>query len=154
MRHPRGPGPTVLALLLALTAGCTAAKERPLTPDDTVRAATRLLVDRCLTERGLTPPRPGEHRADSPEARRVTDAYFGTGRAELSLTLPGGYTVSQHTDGCLAAAQRRLYGDQGRWFRASTSVNNLKAKASPGDRAAYRELRKRALVRAAEILGR
>jgi hypothetical protein len=44
----------------------------------------------------------------------------------LSLRLTTGHVVRAHTDGCLAAAQRRLYGDQRRWFRASVVVNNLR----------------------------
>ncbi|MEU9477948.1 hypothetical protein [Streptomyces sp. NPDC048191] len=35
-----------------------------------------------------------------------------------------------HTDGCLAAAQRRLYGDQVRWFRTSVVVDNLGPEAT------------------------
>ncbi|MEV6108946.1 hypothetical protein AB0M28_30225 [Streptomyces sp. NPDC051940] len=151
--RPRFAAALLLGCLAVSASGCTTGGGRPaLSPDDTVRAAQQLLIERCLTRQGFTPPRPGEPRPDSADARRVTDAYFGSGRAELSLTLPSGHTVSQHTDGCLAAAQRRLYGDVGRWFRVSTSVNNLKAKAAPQDRAAFRELREQALGRAAAIL--
>ncbi|WP_437074179.1 hypothetical protein [Streptomyces sp. enrichment culture] len=77
---------------------------------------------------------------------------FGTGRAELSLTLPSGHTIRQHTDGCLARAQQRLYGDQERWFRASTTVNNLKSRAPEGERTAYRELRAHAVRTARSLL--
>ncbi|WP_369394242.1 hypothetical protein AB5J72_46835 [Streptomyces sp. CG1] len=41
-----------------------------------------------------------------------------------------------HTDDCLAAAQRRLYGDQVRWFRTSVVVDNL----GPEDIATHRSL--------------
>ncbi|WP_260610365.1 hypothetical protein, partial [Streptomyces sp. WAC06614] len=94
-------------------------------PDDVIKAATRTLTDACLTGRGLTPPRPGGNMPAGQE-RQVAAALFGAGPAELSLTLPTGYTVRAHTDGCLAQAQRQLYGDQADWFRASVTVNNLR----------------------------
>ncbi|CAL9327002.1 hypothetical protein [Streptomyces sp. SudanB52_2052] len=143
-----------VALLAPLTivTACAAPKTPPLGADDTVRAAQVLLTDHCLTRQGLTPPRPGQRPTDTEEQRRVTDALFGTGRAELTLTLPSGHEVRQHTDGCLARAQQRLYGDQERWFRASTTVNNLKDKAPAGERTAYRELRAHAVRTARTIL--
>ncbi|CCK24885.1 hypothetical protein BN159_0506 [Streptomyces davaonensis JCM 4913] len=83
-----------------------------------------------MTARGAAAPPPQE------------EALFGSGRAELSVTLATGYTVRTHTDGCLAQAQRFLYGDQARWFRAEVIVNNLRPQAQarlsedPGYRAA------------------
>ncbi|MHB9756306.1 hypothetical protein ACYBSK_18170 [Streptomyces sp. BYX5S] len=123
-------------LLLLPLAGCSQERpERPaLTPDDTIRAATRSLTDRCLTRQGLTPPRPDRPATDRAEEQRVAAALFGRPPAELSLTLATGIAVRAHTDGCLAEAQRTLYGDQKRWFRVSTVVNNLKPEA------AHREL--------------
>ncbi|MFG2193120.1 hypothetical protein [Streptomyces sp. NPDC048639] len=61
------------------------------------------------------------------QQRRLADALFGTGRRELSTRTATGYVVRANSDGCLAAAQRTLYGDQARWFRASVAVNNLQA---------------------------
>ncbi len=161
-RYGYGDRPRVAAvlaaacLLLGLTAltGCGAPRQPTvsLNPADTVKAAQLLLTDRCLTHQGLTPPRQGERPASAAEGRRVDHALFGTGRAELKITLPSGHVVSQHTDGCLAQAQRRLYGDQRRWFQASTTVNNLHSKAPSQDRAAYRELSDRALQRARTLL--
>ncbi|GAA2271853.1 hypothetical protein GCM10010145_53940 [Streptomyces ruber] len=118
------------ACLLAVTA-CTATTptSRPA-PDDLVKAATQRLTDACLADRGFVPPRPGRSPLPAAEQRRVADALFGAGRAELSLRLPTGYVVRAHTDGCLAAAQRRLYGDQRRWFRASVTVGNLRPEAA------------------------
>ncbi|HET9379758.1 MAG TPA: hypothetical protein VFP69_02855 [Streptomyces sp.] len=124
----------------------------PLGAADTVAAAQVLLTDRCLTRQGLTPPRPGQEPPGRREQRRVSDALFGTGRAELSLRLPSGHEVRQHTDGCLARAQQRLYGDQKRWFRASTTVNNLKSRAPASERTAYRELRAHAVRTARSVL--
>ena len=95
-----------------------------------IKAAQQKLTDRCLTRQGLTPPRPDGRRPSPAERRRVARALFGTGRTELSLTLPTGHSVRAHTDGCLAAAQRELYGDQKRWFHVSTVVNNLKPEAA------------------------
>ena len=97
--------------------------------DDLIDAAQRMLVDRCLARQGLAlrePPADGQH---SSADRRLQGALFGRGHPELSVTLATGYTVTAHTDGCLAAAQRELYGDQRRWFRAQVVVNNLRAEA-------------------------
>ncbi|MBL1083540.1 hypothetical protein JK359_16425 [Streptomyces actinomycinicus] len=110
----------VLATVLA--GGCTTAS-RPTLPaseqgrSDLIKAAQQVLVDRCMTTRGAAGPPPDEK------------ALFGTGPAQLSLTLATGYTVRTHTDGCLAQAQRFLYGDQARWFRAEVTVNNLRPEA-------------------------
>jgi hypothetical protein len=129
------PRTTALATLLAsglLLTACTATANTPPrpSPDDVIKAATQKLTDDCLTRRGLTPPRPGAPTPSTAEQQRIADALFGAGRAELSLRLPTGYVVRAHTDGCLAAAQRRLYGDQVRWFRASVVVNNLQPEAT------------------------
>lgn len=92
-----------------------------------------------MKRQGLTPPRPhqgtgngasGATTTSSKSQERTAEALFGKGRTELSLELPTGYTVRAHTDGCLAAAQRRLYGDQRRWFEVSTIANNLKPEAA------------------------
>ncbi|SDJ59662.1 hypothetical protein [Streptomyces indicus] len=138
--------------LLACAAGCAQTRARPLTPDDTVRAAQLLLTDRCLRAQGLAPPRPGQPPPSKAEQRRVVTALFGAGRAELRVELPNGYVVRRHTDGCLAAAQQRLYGDQPRWFAVSTTVDNLKSKAPQPDRAAYAVLREKALANARAVL--
>ncbi|MFE1838298.1 hypothetical protein [Streptomyces sviceus] len=149
---------TALAVLTLLTgSACTAGATHPAPPaDDVIKAATRALTDDCLTRQGLT-PKSGR--------QRVSDALFGTGRAELSLRLPTGYVVRTHTDGCLAAAQRRLYGDQDRWFRSSVVVNNLRPEAARTGRplsevraahraeiAEWRRLRARALTTATALL--
>lgn len=157
-------GPLSLAGLLV--SGCAAPDPGPaLSPDDTVKAATQLLTGRCLTARGLTPPRPGRRPGTKAQEEHLADALFGAGRAELSLRLPTGYSVRAHTDGCLASAQRALYGDQRRWFQVSTVVNNLKPEAAyrktglASVRAAHRteiadwqRLRAHALTRATHLL--
>ncbi|MEU3854948.1 hypothetical protein [Streptomyces sp. NPDC029554] len=153
--HPHRAAAVALLVPLCLLSACASQKgpgaARP-GAGDTVMAAQLLLTDQCLTRQGLTPPRPGRRPADAEEQRRVSDALFGTGPAELSLTLPSGHEVRQHTDGCLARAQQRLYGDQERWFRASTTVNNLKSRAPAGERTAYRELRAHAVRTARTVL--
>ncbi|QCX76325.1 hypothetical protein C9F11_13240 [Streptomyces sp. YIM 121038] len=161
----RVPLPVLLAG--ALAAGCASPAPRPPAPrpDDVIKAAQQRLTDGCLRHRGFTPPRPGERPPPAAERQRVAAALFGTGRTELSLTLPTGHTVGAHTDGCLAAAQRALYGDQKRWFRVSTVVNNLKPEAAHADRplaevraghrpelTQWRQLRARALKNAETIL--
>ncbi|MER7197692.1 hypothetical protein [Streptomyces sp. CB01635] len=157
-------GPLSLAGLLV--SGCAAPDPGPaLSPDDTVKAATQLLTDRCLTARGLTPPRPGRRPGTKAQEEHLADALFGAGRTELSLRLPTGYSVRAHTDGCLASAQRALYGDQRRWFQVSTVVNNLKPEAAyrktglasvrAGHRteiADWQRLRAHALTRATHLL--
>jgi len=115
--------------------------------DDLIKAAQQVLVDRCLAGRGLSSKGAASERreggTDDAADRRLQGALFGRGRTELSVTLATGYTVRAHTDGCLAAAQRELYGDERRWFRAEVVVNNLRAEArlrlkdDPDHRAAH-----------------
>ncbi|MEU0740234.1 hypothetical protein [Streptomyces sp. NPDC006134] len=70
-------------------------------------------------------PRPGGQEAR--QQQRLVDALFGTGRRELSTRTATGLVVRANSDGCLAQAQRILYGDQARWFRATVAVDNLEA---------------------------
>ncbi|MGW0711021.1 hypothetical protein ACWD4G_34555 [Streptomyces sp. NPDC002643] len=166
--YPRAAAALTLAcglLLLPLT-GCTTTTVPPdLSPDDVIKVATQRLTDDCLLRQGLTPPRPGQSPPPGDERERVDAALFGAGRPELSLRLTTGHVVSAHTDGCLAAAQRRLYGDQRRWFRASVVVNNLRPEAAHthrtlaevrADRRAeltdWRRLRSHALAQATAVL--
>lgn len=147
MRHLRALAAAALALL-ALTGCATATAQRAVPPlprterdrDDLIDTAQQVLVDRCLARQGLTlqnasAPQhgsaadPRERSASAPPDRRLQGALFGRGRPELSVTLATGYTVTTHTDGCLAAAERELYGDQRLWFRTRVVVNNLRAEA-------------------------
>ncbi|WP_282694547.1 hypothetical protein [Streptomyces sp. CC208A] len=126
----------LLAASLALLAGCTSVRSDAPGPsavpaaraeqDALLKAAERRFVDDCLAERGLrataAPRAPAEDRA-------LQAALFGTGPRELSVTLATGATVTAHSDGCLAAARDRLYGDQHRWFRVQVVVDNLRAEA-------------------------
>ncbi|WP_129311465.1 hypothetical protein [Streptomyces sp. L2] len=147
----------------AMLSGCGSAPARP-SQEEIITAATVKLTDSCLRHQGLTAPRPGQ-AVPAAERQRVTDALFGTGPAQLSLTLPTGYVVRAHTDGCLAAAQRRLYGDQAAWFRTSVVVDNLKPEADYTHRsltqvrarhraelAAWQRLRAHALTEATALL--
>ncbi|MEU0398884.1 hypothetical protein ABZ318_01285 [Streptomyces sp. NPDC006197] len=115
----------------AVLTGCTAqASKAAPDPDELIKAATQRLTDACLARQGLVPPRAGRGRPPGTDDRKVDAALFGTGPAELSLPLPTGHVVRAHTDGCLAAAQQRLYGDQPGWFRVSVIVNNLGPEAA------------------------
>ncbi|WP_030295881.1 hypothetical protein [Streptomyces katrae] len=153
----------LLPLLGFLLTGCSAAAPVPA-PDEVINAATQALTDACLTRQGLTPPRRGQSPPPAHE-QQITSALFGNGPTELSLTLPTGYVVRAHTDGCLGAAQQRLYGDQRRWFRVSVIVNNLEAEASHtqrplsevrdrhrADLADWHRMRTRALSEATTVL--
>ncbi|MFI6943802.1 hypothetical protein ACIBI4_31430 [Streptomyces sp. NPDC050418] len=145
---------TAVTLLTgSLLTGCAERRGTPLSPDDTVRAAQLLLTEQCLIRQGLTPPRPGSTPPPEAERRQVVKALFGAGQTELRVRLPNGYVVRRHTDGCLASAQQRLYGDQPRWFKVSTTVDNLKSKAPRDDRLAYKALRARAVQNARALLG-
>ncbi|MFF7388380.1 hypothetical protein ACFZAE_07955 [Streptomyces scabiei] len=173
---PATPFAVLLACGLLLGAGTACSPSPPttsasappprLSPDDVIRAATQRLTDDCLTRQGLTPPRPGQSGPPGAGRTRVAEAMFGAGRTELALRLPTGHVVRAHTDGCLAEAQRRLYGDQRRWFRTSTIVNNLAPEAAHTDRtltevradrrtelAEWRRLRSRALTEATSLIG-
>ncbi|MDQ0772572.1 hypothetical protein QF026_001038 [Streptomyces aurantiacus] len=137
LRTLRAGAPVVLAALIVLVVpalgGCgattDAARAGPSLPsgerqrDDLIKAAQQALVERCLAGQGLSSEGPGD------KDRRLQGALFGRGRAELAVTLPTGYTVKAHTDGCLAAARRELYGDERRWFRTQVVVDNLRTEA-------------------------
>ncbi|MEU3610011.1 hypothetical protein AB0E83_31915 [Streptomyces sp. NPDC035033] len=126
----------LLAASLALLTGC--ASVRPDVPgppavptarteqDALLRAAERRFVDDCLADRGVRAT--AEPRAPA-EDRALQAALFGTGPRELSVTLATGAVVTAHSDGCLATARDRLYGDQHRWFRVQVVVDNLRAEA-------------------------
>ncbi|WP_369383948.1 hypothetical protein [Streptomyces sp. cg36] len=122
---------TALAALALVLTGCTSVTARTDGPsaDDLVKAATQVLTDECLQRQGLAPPRPGQ-QVTAVEQQQVSDALFGKGPAEMTLRLSTGYVVRAHTDGCLAAANERLYGDQRLWFHSSVIVNNLRPEAS------------------------
>ncbi|MFF5504867.1 hypothetical protein [Streptomyces roseolus] len=111
--HPDGSGPP------AVPTGRAA-------QDALLRAAERRLVDDCLSDRGIRAT--AEPRAPAQD-RALQVALFGAGPRELSVTLATGATVTAHSDGCLAAAKDRLYGDQHRWFRVQVVVDNLRAEA-------------------------
>ncbi|MBS2962961.1 hypothetical protein KGA66_07895 [Actinocrinis puniceicyclus] len=84
----------------------------------------------------------GAAQHDNPNARyvqRLTSgrrtayvaAMFGSKSNQVSVTVPNGDVVVQNTDGCLAAAERRLYGDFVRWFRDQTIAGNLEPAIEP-----------------------
>ncbi|MFI8910405.1 hypothetical protein ACIGW4_02085 [Streptomyces sp. NPDC053513] len=133
-RRVKGRAAVAVMLTALLTGACTAERPHRALPvseqgrSDLIHAAEQVLVGRCLRACGAAGPPPRQ------------EVLFGTGPAELSIRLATGYTVRAHTDGCLAEAQRYLYGDQARWFRAEVTVNNLRpeARAALREDAAYR----------------
>lgn len=56
---------------------------------------------------------------------RALVAANGPSPDGLTVRLPGGGTVRRSDRGCVAEAQRRLYGDIGAWFRSTTRVEAL-----------------------------
>ncbi|MFD3699677.1 hypothetical protein ACFWUZ_26715 [Streptomyces sp. NPDC058646] len=126
---------TVALLMTSCADHPTASPQREIpageqAQDDLIRSAQLTLVTRCLSGQGLAVPSLRQRpKAATAEDERFEAAYFGTDPRELSLTLPTGHTVTANTDGCLANAQRVLYGDQKRWFEAEVVVNNLRAEA-------------------------
>ncbi|MFI8325059.1 hypothetical protein [Streptomyces sp. NPDC085529] len=124
------------AAALALLTGCASVRsDQPGPPavpsaraaqDALLKAAERRFTDDCLAARGIRAT--AEPRAPA-EDRALQAALFGTGPRELSVTLATGATVTAHSDGCVAAARDRLYGDQHRWFRVQVVADNLRAEA-------------------------
>ncbi|MFF9148233.1 hypothetical protein ACF1BN_25610 [Streptomyces sp. NPDC014861] len=62
-----------------------------------------------------------------PADRRAEALVTANGPSPEGLTvrLPGGGTMRRSDRGCVAEAQRRLYGDLGAWFRSSTRLGVL-----------------------------
>ncbi|MFD9445605.1 hypothetical protein ACFWBR_42735 [Streptomyces sp. NPDC060006] len=128
-----------IAAVVLLVTGCadhpTASPHREVpageqAQEDLIKSAQLALVTRCLSGQGLAmQPLRQRPKSATAEDKQFQAAYFGTDPRELSLTLPTGYTVTTNTDGCLANAQRVLYGNQKRWFEAEVVVNNLRAEA-------------------------
>lgn len=139
MRHATRRASVTAAAALVL-AGCATAPHGPSGPsaartstareqqDQQLKAAEHRLVVDCLDRQGLSLPPVSQARAPAGD-RRLQAALFGRDPRELSLTLATGVTVTANSDGCLAGARARLYGDQERWFRAQVTVDNLRAEA-------------------------
>lgn len=68
------------------------------------------------------------YRASLPEAHRKSyDAALDEGveAPVMTATLPSGGTVRKQVGGCVARAERQLYGDPVTWFRAEKTVGGL-----------------------------
>ncbi|TXS35326.1 hypothetical protein EAO77_37040 [Streptomyces sp. t39] len=65
--------------------------------------------------------------ASLPPDRRARALVVSNGPSPggLSVRLPGGGELRRSDRGCVAEAERRLYGDHGAWFRASARVEAL-----------------------------
>ncbi|GII72316.1 hypothetical protein Sme01_47920 [Sphaerisporangium melleum] len=60
------------------------------------------------------------------QQRRALDALHGSRSARrLEVTAPNGLTVGRIDDGCVAQAQKDLYGDLNVWFRVTTVTDAL-----------------------------
>ncbi|GAA3468734.1 hypothetical protein GCM10018965_032870 [Nonomuraea roseola] len=81
-----------------------------------------------------------------PEDRRQAwlTAFHGDRAAALEAELPIGGVVGHSANGCAAQAWQELYGDKGRWFRASRVIQTLdnmrigQTQADPAYRAALK----------------
>jgi hypothetical protein len=146
MTHVKGLA-TAVVVAAGLLAGCGTDDDRapaPLTAAEQrqLDAAEARLTRRCVRAHGLSLPERGERA--QPAAGRLRRVLFGDRQRALRVRLPTGYVVSASDNGCLAEAQRRLYGDRAAWFRADTIVGNLeplaqqRARQDPGEDALRR----------------
>ncbi|MFH7599424.1 hypothetical protein WDV06_30640 [Streptomyces racemochromogenes] len=85
------------------------------------------------------------HRLPARERAAARSALMGASPTGLSATAPTGMTLTASTDGCIARAQRTLYGDLASWFRAKVVTMNLRP---------VQEERVRGDARYAEAVGR
>ncbi|MFI8966115.1 hypothetical protein ACIGO8_28835 [Streptomyces sp. NPDC053493] len=139
MRHATRRALLTAAAALVL-AGCATVRPESAGPpgaapaarpeqDRLLKAAEQRLVAECLHAQGLALAPASQARAPDDRDERLRTALFGKDPRELSVTLATGLTVTANSDGCVAAARGRLYGDQTRWFRAQVTVDNLRAEA-------------------------
>ncbi|MEU3404482.1 hypothetical protein ABZ766_11115 [Streptomyces sp. NPDC006670] len=66
------------------------------------------------------------HRLPARERAAARTALMGASPTGLSATAPTGMTLTASTDGCIARAQRTLYGDLPAWFRVKVVTMNLR----------------------------
>ncbi|BAC69523.1 hypothetical protein AQJ43_07460 [Streptomyces avermitilis] len=69
------------------------------------------------------------YRASLPTARQSTyDTALDGGRTAtlLKIEAPGGGTITKRSGGCTGEAEKKLYGDPKTWFRADSTVSNLR----------------------------
>ncbi|MFD0265143.1 hypothetical protein ACFVGY_00900 [Streptomyces sp. NPDC127106] len=65
-------------------------------------------------------------RLSAPERAAARTALMGAAPVGLSVQAPTGMTVTASADGCIADAQRSLYGDLAAWFRVKVVTMNLR----------------------------
>ncbi|MER6215492.1 hypothetical protein ABT213_15660 [Streptomyces sp. NPDC001674] len=66
------------------------------------------------------------HRLAARDRAAARTALMGASPTGLSATSPTGMTLTASTEGCIAHAQRSLYGDLAAWFRAKVVAMNLR----------------------------
>ncbi|MEU8437084.1 hypothetical protein AB0F18_30110 [Streptomyces sp. NPDC029216] len=66
------------------------------------------------------------HRLSARERAAARTALMGASPTGLSATAPTGMTLTAGKDGCIAQAQRTLYGDLAAWFRVKVVTMNLR----------------------------
>ncbi len=82
--------------------------------------------------RAARPVRPPRAVADPEAEARLAHALYGSpDDPRVSVTLSTQVQIQASTRGCSARAQRRLYRDFARWFRAHAVVENLLTEVQP-----------------------
>ncbi|MEV6955844.1 hypothetical protein [Streptomyces sp. NPDC051183] len=66
------------------------------------------------------------HRLSERQRAAARTALMGRSPVGLSAEAPTGMTLTASTEGCIAQAQRTLYGDLAGWFRAKVVTMNLR----------------------------
>ncbi|MFJ6793418.1 hypothetical protein [Streptomyces sp. NPDC091268] len=66
------------------------------------------------------------HRLPAQRRAAARTALMGRSPVGLSAEAPTGMTLTASTEGCIAQAQRTLYGDLAGWFRAKVVTMNLR----------------------------
>ncbi|MFD8985643.1 hypothetical protein, partial [Streptomyces sp. NPDC059564] len=66
------------------------------------------------------------HRLTARGRAAARTALMGASPVGLSATAPTGMTLTASPDGCIAQAQRSLYGDLAAWFRVKVVTMNLR----------------------------
>ncbi|MFJ8390921.1 hypothetical protein ACIQ9Q_41905 [Streptomyces sp. NPDC094438] len=98
-----------------------------VTAGDDVAAARTVGYGITAVPRQQPYDRNGAYVASLPTAQQAaySEALDGTAQHRLDAALPNGEVTFVYTDGCIAQAEARIYGDLKGWLVADTTVINL-----------------------------